>query len=71
MGGIACIVQDDIRVQLHDLLNVQVALSIDRIAGLQKLWGDKELCDEYSKNCKGISFDTINEYYEKIMKVYR
>ena len=37
---------------------------------IQKLWGDKELCDEYSKNCKGISFDTINEYYEKIMKVY-
>ena len=33
---------------------------------IQKLWGDKD-----SKNCKGISFDTINEYYEKIMKVYR
>ena len=38
---------------------------------IQKLWGDKELCDEYSKNCKDISFDTIDEYYEKIMKVYR
>ena len=38
---------------------------------IQKLWGDKELCDEYSKNCKGISFDTIDEYYEKIMKVYQ
>lgn len=38
---------------------------------IQKLWGDKELCDEYSRNCKGISFDTIDEYYEKIMKVYQ
>ena len=38
---------------------------------IQKLWGDKELCDEYSKNCKGISFDTIDEYYEKIMRVYQ
>ena len=37
---------------------------------IQKLWGDKELCEEYSANCKGISFDTIDEYYEKIMKVY-
>mgnify|MGYP000674753910 CR=1 FL=1 len=37
---------------------------------IQKLWGDKKLCDEYSKNCKGISFDTIDEYYEKIMRVY-
>ena len=40
MGGVASIVQDNIRVQLHDLLDVQVALSIDRIAGLQKLRGD-------------------------------
>ena len=38
---------------------------------IQKLWSNKELCDEYSANCKGISFDTIDEYYEKIMKVYQ
>lgn len=38
---------------------------------IQKLWGDKELCDEYSENCKGISFDTVDEYYEKIMRVYQ
>ena len=38
---------------------------------VQKLWGDKTLCEQYSKNCKDSSFDTIDEYYEKIMKVYR
>ena len=38
---------------------------------IEKLWGDKKLCDEYSKNCKDISFDTIDEYYEKIMRVYQ
>lgn len=38
---------------------------------IKKLWDDKELCAEYSANCKGISFDTIDEYYEKIMKVYQ
>lgn len=38
---------------------------------IQKLWTDKKLCEQYSKNCANISFDTINEYYEKIMKVYR
>ena len=37
---------------------------------IKKLWGDKKLCEAYSKNCKNISFDTIDEYYEKIMKVY-
>ena len=38
---------------------------------VEKLWGDKKLCAEYSANCKDISFDTIDEYYEKIMKVYQ
>ena len=38
---------------------------------IRKLWDDKELCDEYKENCKGISFDTIDEYYEKIMRVYQ
>ena len=38
---------------------------------IEKLWGDKKLCEAYSKNCKNISFDTIDEYYEKIMKVYQ
>ena len=30
-----------------------------------------EKSDEYSKNCKSISFDTIDEYCEKLMKIYR
>ena len=38
---------------------------------IEKLWSDKKLCEQYSKNCKDISFDTIDEYYEKIMKIYK
>ena len=45
--------------------------SVELKKKIQMLWDDKELCAEYSKNCKDISFDTIDEYYEKIMKVYR
>ena len=37
---------------------------------IQKLWENRSLCEEYSRKCKGISFDMIDEYYEKIMKVY-
>ena len=37
---------------------------------IKKFWDDKKLCETYSENCKGISFDTIDEYYEKMMKVY-
>lgn len=38
---------------------------------VQKLWSDKKLCEEYSRNCKDVSFDTIDEYYKKIMKEYQ
>ena len=31
----------------------------------------KKLCEQYSKNSEDISFDTIDEYYEKIVKVYQ
>lgn len=38
---------------------------------IQKLWNDVRLCEKYSENCRNISFDTIDEYYEKMMKVYQ
>lgn len=38
---------------------------------IKRLWTDKKLCDEYSVNCKKINFDTIDEYYKKIIKVYQ
>ena len=38
---------------------------------VQKLWSDKKLCEEYSRNCKDINFGTIDKYYKKIMEVYQ
>lgn len=38
---------------------------------IKKLWESKELCVEYSMNCKNINFDTIDEYYAKIIKIYQ
>ena len=46
-------------------------LFLEEAKKIKKLWGDKKLCAKYSANCKDISFDTIDEYYEKIMKVYQ
>ena len=40
-------------------------------AKIQKLWDDKALTDQYSLNCKDISFDDIDEYGEKLMEIYR
>ena len=38
---------------------------------IQQLWDDKELTTKYSENCKNISFDTIGEYCEKLMRIYK
>lgn len=35
-----------------------------------ELWNNKEKLKEYSKNCRGISFDTLEEYYKKIIRIY-
>jgi len=37
---------------------------------IQNLWNDKERMKEYSENCKEISFDTVEEYCEKLIKIY-
>ncbi|MDE6150154.1 MAG: glycosyltransferase [Ruminococcus sp.] len=42
----------------------------DLKAKIEKLWTDKELADQYVNNCRNISFDTIEEYVEKLMKIY-
>ena len=66
IGGIPELIQVGKTGELFESGNTE-----DLKEKVQKLWGDKELCEQYSKNCKDISFDTIDEYYEKIMKVYR
>lgn len=38
---------------------------------IRHLWGDKGLTDQYSQNCQDISFDDIEEYGEKLMKIYQ
>lgn len=37
---------------------------------IQKLWEDKALCDIYGKGCKNNTFDTIEEYCEKLLRIY-
>jgi glycosyltransferase involved in cell wall biosynthesis len=37
---------------------------------IQKLWKDKEICEEYTNNCRDIKFDTISQYCEKLLEIY-
>lgn len=34
------------------------------------MWKNREMLMEYSKNCKQNNFDTLEQYYEKVMKIY-
>ncbi|MBR3646365.1 MAG: glycosyltransferase [Lachnospiraceae bacterium] len=37
---------------------------------IERLWKDRKKTDEYSKNCENVHFDTLDEYYIKIMEIY-
>lgn len=37
---------------------------------IRRLWDSKNTCDEYSENCKNITFDTIETYCDKLMAIY-
>lgn len=66
IGGIPELIQIGKTGELFESGN-----GIELKAKLLKLWNDKELCDEYTANCKNISFNTIEDYYVKIMKLYQ
>ena len=66
IGGIPELIQAGNTGELFESGNVE-----DLKEKVQRLWKNKKLCDEYCINCKDISFDTIDEYYEKIMKAYQ
>ena len=36
-----------------------------------KLWNDRQLLSEYTENCRKKSFDTVEEYCEKLVRLYR
>ena len=37
---------------------------------IQALWFDHALTDQYTENCKSITFDTIETYYKKLLPIY-
>lgn len=38
---------------------------------IKKLWDNSELVEEFSRNCKDVSFDKIDQYCEKLMQIYQ
>lgn len=66
IGGIPELIQVGKTGELFESANKE-----DLKNKIKKLWADTKLTNEYSQNCRNISFDTIDEYCEKLMKIYK
>lgn len=66
VGGIPELIEEGKTGELFESGNVA-----DLKAKIKILWENKEKTAQYSENCKHITFDTIKEYGEKLMKIYQ
>lgn len=66
IGGISELINDEETGELYQSRNAN-ALK----AQIEKLWNNKDLLEKYTANCKAIGFDTIEQYYEKIVMIYK
>ncbi|MBQ9887398.1 MAG: glycosyltransferase family 4 protein [Lachnospiraceae bacterium] len=65
IGGIPELIEEGRTGELFESGNIEKLKE-----KIQKLWSDKSLTESYAANCRDIRFDTIDEYYDKIMKIY-
>lgn len=65
IGGIPELIEVGVNGELFESGNKE-----DLKEKVQAMWADKEKVTQYSQNCKNISFDTIEEYCEKLMGIY-
>lgn len=66
IGGIPELIQPGVTGELFESGNA-AALQ----AAILRLWEDRALTDTYTRNCRDIHFDNIQEYTEKLMKLYQ
>ena len=65
IGGTPELIGDKITGELFESGNAE-----DLKNKINRLWTDKELCAEYSENCRNLPFDSLEEYCEKLLKIY-
>lgn len=66
IGGIPELIGEGKTGELFESGNVKELSEV-----IQKLWNDHDLISQYSKNCKDIKFDDINEYGRKLIRIYQ
>lgn len=66
IGGVPELMKDQVTGELFEAGNVT------QLKGkVERLWQDKELCRQYSENCRSIQFDTVEEYCVKLIEIYK
>lgn len=66
IGGIPELIRDGCTGELFESGNKK-----ELRRKIKNLWGDQEKILKYSQNCKNVDFDTTEEYYEKLIKIYQ
>lgn len=66
IGGIPELIQAGKTGELFESGN-----SEDLKKQIKNMWENKKLTDNYTKNCKHINFDTIDEYSKKLLRIYQ
>ncbi|HIS52945.1 MAG TPA: glycosyltransferase family 4 protein [Candidatus Onthomonas avicola] len=65
IGGIPELIEDGRTGELFESGN-----AAQLKAKIEKLWNDRALTDTYAHNCRDVSFDTIEQYTQKLMNLY-
>lgn len=65
IGGVPELVNDGITGELFEAGKAE-----ELKAKILELWKDRELCEKYAKNCEKLSFDSTEEYCNKLLKIY-
>ncbi len=65
IGGIPELIQVNITGELFESGNSEQLKN-----KIEKMWKDHKLLEQYSENCKKISFNTIELYYKRLIDIY-
>ena len=65
IGGIPELIQPGKTGELFESGNYEALKD-----GILRLWEDPALTEEYAAHCREVSFDTVEQYCEKLMKLY-
>lgn len=66
IGGIPELIQEGKTGELFESGNAE-----ELQEKVEKLWNNRELAAAYAENCKTVSFDSVEEYVNKLMKIYQ